>query len=252
MSGYSPIIGIPCRQDTSGFYPGRPVNAQNVSYIQAVMQAGGIPVLIPVEVVGEQLKTLAQKMDGILFTGGGDIDPTYYNQSVLVDNLADIQRERDIHELGLMQWAIGQRKPFMAICRGIQVMNVASGGTLYQDLATQNPNTIRHDFYYTDDQLPRNYIAHQVQLEPSSRLYQILQTDRIGVNSLHHQAIQQVGPMLTPTGRADDGVVEVVEVPDHPFAIGVQWHPEDLYTEQESARKMFAAFVDASRNGYGR
>ncbi|RMF05591.1 MAG: gamma-glutamyl-gamma-aminobutyrate hydrolase family protein [Chloroflexi bacterium] len=252
MSAYCPIIGIPCRLDTSGLYPGRPVDAQNTAYTRAVIESGGIPILIPVEVNGVMLDTLFNRVDGILFSGGGDIDPAYYNQPHLVDNLSDIQQIRDEHELRLIRMAIDKGKPFLAICRGMQVMNVATGGTLYQDLATQNPNTIRHDFYYSDEQLPRNYIAHNVQLEKSSRLYNILQSDRVPVNSLHHQAIREVGSTVQVTGRAEDGVVEVLEIKDHPFALGVQWHPEELYSESAEARKLFDAFVGVSRNGHGK
>lgn len=250
MSNYCPVIGIPCRTDTSGFYPGRPVDAQNVSYSRAVMDSGGIPILIPVQVQGDKLKTLFDRVDGLLFSGGGDVDPSYYHQSPLVDNLSDIQRDRDEHEIKLLQMAVEAKKPFFAICRGIQVMNVATGGSLWQDLASQNPHTIRHDFYYSDDQLPRNYIAHEVQVEKASLLYKIVQADRLPVNSLHHQAIQTISPMLRASGRAADGVVEALEVPDHPFALGVQWHPEDLYGEYSEAKKIFDAFIDASRNGY--
>lgn len=251
MSSYAPIIGIPCRFDTSGYYPGRPVDAQNVSYSQAIMQSGGIPILIPVAVTGDMLETLFDRMDGVLFSGGGDVDPACYHQPRLVENLSDIQTERDEHELRLARMAIERRKPFLAICRGIQVMNVAAGGTLYQDLATQNPNTIRHDFYYLDDKLPRNYIAHDVHVAEASLLRNIVQTERVPVNSLHHQAIYHVADSLRIAGQAEDGIVEALEVPDHPFALGVQWHPEDLYAEHESARKLFAAFVQASKNGHG-
>lgn len=252
MSQYRPIIGIPCRSDTSGLYPGRPVDAQNVAYSDAVIQSGGIPILLPVFLTGEMLHTLFNQIDGIIFSGGGDIDPTFYDQPPLVENLSDVQIARDEHEIGLMRLAIHQYKPFFAICRGVQVMNVAAGGDLWQDLASQNPDTIRHDFYYHDDQLPRNYIAHEVRLEQESRLRLILQDNCVRVNSLHHQAIRQVAPSLKAVGRAKDGVVEVLEVPDHPFGVGVQWHPEELYAEHIEARKMFDAFIDAARNGHAR
>jgi len=248
MSLYYPIIGIPCRPDISGLYRGSPVDAQNVSYTQAVIKSGGIPILIPVAVNGPMLETLFDQVDGLLFSGGGDIEPSFYNQSPQVENLSDVQIERDERELQLMRMAIERRKPFFAICRGIQVMNVAAGGTLWQDLASQNPNSIRHDFYYQDDQLPRNYIAHEVKLTESSLLRKVLRQPCVAVNSLHHQAINQVAAGLIASGRAEDGVVEVLETPGHPFGVGVQWHPEELFAEQDSARQIFAAFIAASRN----
>ena len=250
MSKYRPLIGISCRPDTSGLYPTRPVNAQNLAYSNAVMQAGGIPVLIPVEVKGEILKELFNRVDGLIFCGGGDIDPVFYNEPPLVDNLSTIQENRDSHELELARLAIENYKPFFAICRGIQVMNVAAGGTLWQDIFSQCPNAMRHDYYHTDDKLPRSYIAHEIKLEKSSLLGKILQTERLPVNSLHHQAAKEVAPALKAVGYAGDGVIEVLEVPNHPFGLGVQWHPEELVAEYESARKMFDAFVDVAGNGH--
>jgi putative glutamine amidotransferase len=189
-------------------------------------------------------------MDGLLFCGGGDIDPSFYNQEPLVENLSEIQQERDRHEIELIRLAIAEHKPFLAICRGIQVMNVAGGGNLWQDLVSQYPRAMRHDYYYQDDQLPRNYIAHEVQLDGASLLGRILQRDRLAVNSLHHQAVKEVAPSLRAAGYAEDGVVEVLEIPAHPFGLGVQWHPEELFAEQEEARKIFGAFIHASRNGH--
>jgi len=146
--------------------------------------------------------------------------------------------------------AIERHKPFLAICRGVQVMNVAAGGNLWQDLYTQYPQAMRHDYFYNDDRLPRSYIAHEVTLEKETLLSKIVGTSRLPVNSLHHQAVKDIPPTLRAGGRADDGVIEVLEAVDHPFGLGVQWHPEELVAHQETARKIFSAFVDASRNGH--
>ena len=251
MSRTRPLIGMSCRPDTSGLYPKRPINAQNLAYTNAVIQAGGIPILIPVEVTGESLHDLFHQVDGLVFCGGGDIDPAYYNESHKVDNLDSIQKDRDEHELEFMRMALADSKPFFAICRGIQVMNVAAGGNLYQDLYSQYPQAKRHDYFYDDERLPRNYIAHEVVLSESSLLSRILNADRVLVNSLHHQAPKDIAPSLRVAGCADDGVIEVLEAPNHPFGLGVQWHPEELVSEHESARRMFAAFIEASRNGHG-
>ncbi|MCB9076787.1 MAG: gamma-glutamyl-gamma-aminobutyrate hydrolase family protein [Anaerolineaceae bacterium] len=248
MSRQHPLIGISCRPDISGVYPGRIINAQNKSYTDAILQAGGIPILIPVEVNGYQLMEIFNRVDGILFSGGGDVDPAFYNEKPAVDNLSDIQKERDIHELELMRLTMEQQKPFFAICRGIQVMNVAVGGTLWQDVTKQYHNPIRHDFYYTDNRFPRYFIAHEVNVEKSSLLGQILDSERIPVNSLHHQGIKEISPVLRIAACADDGLVEALEVIDHPFGLGVQWHPEELVDEHSSARKIFEAFIEATRN----
>ncbi len=243
-----PLIGIPCRPDTSGTFPGRPINALAHSYVDAVIGAGGLPVGIPLHVQGDLLETLFERVDGLLFPGGGDIAPSHYGETPQVDNLGDIQPDRDELEIKLMRLATQERKPFLAICRGIQVMNVANGGSLWQDVASQMPQPIRHDYYHFD-QHPTNYLAHQIVLKPTSLLGKILKTDRLPVNSLHHQGVKAVAPNLRAVGYADDGLVEVLEAADHPFGLGVQWHPEELVADQEAARKMFAALVEAARNG---
>lgn len=248
MASHYPLIGIPCRADSSSTYPGRPINAQNNSYIKAIVQAGGLPILIPVQVRGTLRQALFQQVDGLLFTGGGDIDPAYYNQSPQVDNLDHVQKIRDELEIELMRLAIQARKPFFAICRGIQVMNVAGGGNLWQDLASQVPTAMRHDYFYEEIHFPRNYLAHEVTFDKTSLLGRILKMGRLPVNSLHHQAVKDVPASLRVVGCADDGVIEVLEALDHPFGLGVQWHPEELVAEQEAAREMFSAFVEASRH----
>lgn len=250
MSNYRPLIGISCRPDTSGLYPKRPVNAQNLAYSNAIIQANGIPVLIPVEVQGDIVQELFERVDGLLFCGGGDVDPVFYGEPYLVENLSTIQKNRDAHELELVRLAMEQGKPFFAICRGIQVMNVAAGGNLWQDIYSQYPNALRHDYYYSDDRLPRNYIAHEVKVEPSSLLGKIAQANRLPVNSLHHQAPKEIASTLNVVACADDGVIEALEMPGHPFGLGVQWHPEELVAEHEPARKMFDVFVDVARNGH--
>lgn len=250
MNNRYPIIGIPCRTDTSGTYPGRPINAQNSSYTNAIIQAGGVPILIPLEVQGTMLDALFDRIDGLIFTGGGDIDPAFYNETPQVENLDHIQKWRDKVELTLMRMAMTTGKPFLAICRGIQIMNVAGGGSLWQDLACQKPEAMRHDYFYDELRYARNYIAHGITLEPSSVLRKILQTGRLGVNSLHHQAVKDIPPTLKATGYADDGVIEALEALDHPFGIGVQWHPEELVPEHETACKMFQAFIEAAGNNH--
>ncbi len=248
MAIKQPIIGIPCRIDTSGTYRGRIIEGQSQPYLQAIQAAGGLPILIPLTLTEAQRMTLFNQVDGLLFAGGGDIAPQRYRQAVLVDNLSDIQEPRDESELHLMRLATEQHKPFLAICRGIQVMNVANGGTLWQDVASQVSDAIRHDFFQdVHAPYPRDHIAHQIKLDEASRLTKIVQTDCFVVNSLHHQGVQEVAPNLQATGYADDGLVEVLEVVDHPFGVGVQWHPEELVAGHETAQQLFTAFVEATQ-----
>jgi putative glutamine amidotransferase len=185
----------------------------------------------------------------LLFPGGGDIAPAHYGEMPQVDNLDDIQPSRDELEIALMRLATQRHKPFFAICRGIQVMNVANGGSLWQDVASQMLQPIRHDYYH-HDRHPTNYLAHQIVLKPSSLLGKILKTDHLPVNSLHHQGVKTVAPNLRAVGYADDGLVEALEAADHPFGLGVQWHPEELVAEQESARKLFVALVEAAHKDH--
>ncbi|RME51058.1 MAG: gamma-glutamyl-gamma-aminobutyrate hydrolase family protein [Caldilineae bacterium] len=241
-----PIIGIPCRYDTSGTYRGRPINAQNQSYTRAIVQAGGVPFLIPLEVEEDALRLLYNLADGILLSGGGDVDPVHYHQPVDTTT-HDVQAARDRVELTLTRWAAADGKPLLGICRGIQVMAVAMGGTLLQDIAAQKVEADRHDYYYRDDGHARNYLAHTVTLSPDCRLTRILGVESLPVNSLHHQAIDTLPPPCRVVGYAPDGVPEAIDLPGHPFFYGVQWHPEELVAEQEAARRLFAAFVDACR-----
>jgi len=242
-----PLIGIPCRGDGSAIYRGRPTNAQNSSYIRAVINAGGVPFLIPLEARDEVLWDLFAQASGILLAGGGDIAPQFLGE---VSHLAlnDVQSARDELELTLARWALECSKPIFGICRGIQVMNVAAGGSLYQDIASLCPNTDKHDYFYSQN-YPLDLLAHSVTVEADSRLSAALKSNHLPVNSMHHQALKEVPSTYRAVAQSPDGIIEGIEVPDHPFAIGVQWHPEELVTSQETAQRLFLVFVDACRNG---
>lgn len=242
-----PLIGIPCRGDGSVIYSGRPINAQNSSYIRAVINAGGVPFLIPLEARDEVLRELFAQPSGILLTGGGDIAPQFLGEeSHLVLN--DVQSARDELELTLVRWSLEQSKPILGICRGMQVMNVAAGGSLIQDIATLCPNANKHDYFNSQD-YPLDFLAHQVTVKKDSRLRAVLNNDQLPVNSSHHQALKEVSSAYRAVAYSPDGIIEAIEVPDHPFAIGVQWHPEELVANQDAARYLFLAFVDVCRNG---
>lgn len=241
-----PLIGIPCRSDGSLLYKGRHINAQNSSYINAVLHAGGAPFLMPVEARDEALRILFDQAHGILLTGGGDIAPEFFGETPH-SSLDDVQSARDELELTLVRWALEADKPLLGICRGVQVMNVAAGGSLYQDIASQCPGADKHDFFYSQD-YPRDFLAHPVGIEPNSRLGATSKNGHLPVNSLHHQALKYVPPIYQVVAHSPDDIVEGIEVADHPFAVGVQWHPEELVASQEAARNLFLAFVDACRN----
>jgi putative glutamine amidotransferase len=228
-------------------YKGRHINAQNSSYIRAVIDAGGVPFLIPLEARDEVLRALFAQASGILLTGGGDIAPHFFGEAPQAQ-LDDVQSARDELELTMVRWALEGDKPLFGICRGIQVMNVAAGGSLIQDIAYQCPDAHKHDYFYSQD-YPRDFLAHRVTVEAGSRLRAMLGDDHPPVNSLHHQALKEVPSTYRIVAHSPDGIIEGIEANDHPFAVGVQWHPEELVANQETARRLFLDFVDACRNG---
>lgn len=211
------------------------------AYVTALVQAGGIPVLIPGDLAAQHRGTLFARLDGILFSGGGDIAVEHFNGTPH-PRVGEVDPQRDALEIELLRAAAQDGKPFLGICRGCQVMNVALGGTLYTHIADQHPQALKHD-YYPD--VPRNYLAHPLRVEQDSHLAAILGATHLQVNSLHHQGLEKVASDLKPVAYAPDGLVEAVELCDHPFAIGVQWHPEWL-TDQPAMWNLFQAFVEAA------
>lgn len=234
-----PLIGITTGRSTSA--SGITQIGITENYIRAVQRAGGLPVLIPVSLDRDQLQELFPLLDGILLTGGADIDPKRF-KGAAHPRVYEIDPERDEMEIWLVRQAVEHHKTFLGICRGIQVINVALGGSLFTDIADQAPNPLRHDWY---PDIPRDYLAHEVTLVSGSRLADILEMQTTQVNSLHHQAIQTLAPGLRPLAHAPDGLVEAVELPGHPFGFGVQWHPEWMPKSPEMTR-LFRAFVQAA------
>ena len=210
-------------------------------YLRGIEAAGGIPVILPPRAEPEDLETLLDRMDGILFTGGQDVDPTLYRQAP-VEALGTLCPERDRLEARLLPLAMGRDLPILGICRGLQFINVMLGGTLWQDLPTGHPSDVPHRW---ND--PENEIAHFVQLTPESPLYDLLKVEKLGVNSHHHQAIRELAPCLREMARSGDGLVEAVWDPGQTFLWAVQWHPEMLPAEPSSGR-IFGAFLEAARH----
>ena len=234
----TPLIGITTFRTLSR--NNFPTIGVNEAYVQSVHQAGGTPVLIPIGLSEQTLVELLPRLDGIIFTGGGDVHPARYgNQPHPLVNSVD--EDRDRVEIALFQAAYDRRMPFLGICRGLQLVNVALGGTLYEDLLAQNPQSIKHDFF--SDQAP-DYLAHPVTVEQETRLAGILGATRLGVNSLHHQGIRLLAGGLQAIAHAPDGLIEAVQVVDYPFGLAVQWHPEWLQ-EHLAMRALFSEFVRA-------
>lgn len=237
-----PFIGIPCQSDESKRAAGVPHFSANQSYVRCTEAAGGLPLLIPLVESEDVLRAIYARLDGLLLTGGVDVDPAHYSEAPH-PKLGEVDGPRDRVEIALTRWALADGLPVLAICRGLQVLNVAASGTLYQDIASQVGGAIEHT-YYPDH--PRDLIAHPVTIEPGSRLAAILGSTTLGVNSLHHQAVRDVAPGFAVTARAPDSLVEALESMDHPFALGVQWHPEEL-TQDARMQRLFEVFVQKAR-----
>lgn len=211
------------------------------TYVQAVLDAGGAPVLVP-PAPEDVLRDIFARLDGLLLPGGGDIDPQRYGEAALAQCGTPEQRRDDL-EMALCRWALADGKPLLAICRGIQVMNVAAGGALYQDIPTQYPTRLRH----STPGSARAFIAHAVQPAAGSLFATVVGGEELPVNSWHHQALKTLGAGLVVSATAPDGIVEALEAPAHRFALGVQFHPEDLYPTDERSKGLFMRFVAACR-----
>jgi putative glutamine amidotransferase len=238
MSAF-PLIGV-STSITVGASPERAY--VNSTYLNAIQQAGGVPVPLPPQLSGRSWDRLAAGLDGLLLTGGGDIDPALFGEAPH-PTLVEVSPLRDSFEATAARWALERRVPLLCICRGIQVLNVALGGSLYQDVGTEPGTTLTHS-----QKEPRDHPTHKVKVTPGSRLGEVLGADEVEVNSMHHQAIKRLGRGLTAVAWAPDQIVEGVELPAHPgFVLGVQWHPEELIGHSDAARRLFAALVAHAR-----
>ena len=233
-----PIIGITTYQGKNEY--GLPFVMIFQAYIQAVMQSGGVPVLIPSMLAEAGWDALYERLDGILLAGGGDIALEHFKGDEH-PRINGVDPLRDSVELSLFRAAYQDGKPFLGICRGIQLINVGLGGTLYTHIPDQLPGAIDHTYPGN----MRMVLAHEVKVEQGTRLAEIIGEPTLQVNSLHHQGLKDVATELRINAYAPDGLVEAVELPEHPFGLAVQWHPEWL-TDQRPTQALFKAFVEAA------
>jgi putative glutamine amidotransferase len=237
-----PLIGVTGHHTESS--SGVPMVTAKQAYLDAVEMAGGIPVILTPTADAGLIGDLLSRVDGVVLTGGKDIDPRHYGEPVLNETV-QLEPDRDAFELPLVREAIGRDLPVLAICRGCQVLNVALGGTLWQDLPAQLPEAQAHS-----QRAQRTVPTHPVMVEAGSRLAQLLgawAAQPILTNTFHHQAARRVPDQLRPVAWASDGVIEAVEAPGARFAVGVQWHPEDLAAARPEHRRLFEALVAAAR-----
>lgn len=231
-----PLIGITCGQERDGYFV-------TYYYAQAVQAAGGMPVLLPFLEREEDLEYYHRLLDGLILSGGGDVDPIYFGEEP-VPELGEICPERDRFELGLAKLFLTAPKPVLAICRGMQVLNIAAGGTLCQHLEVK-PGLVKHRQH-----APKWYPTHDIEISPGSKLFDLLGgCQTIRVNSFHHQAIGKVAPGFKVNAWAKDGVIEGLERENGDFCLGVQWHPECMWEKDQSQLELFKALVAASQRG---
>jgi putative glutamine amidotransferase len=209
-------------------------------YVRAVEDAGGLP-LAALTGPPEAASALLDRVDGLLLTGGGDVDPACYGQP-RHRTTSLVYPERDAFEIALLRGAIERDRPLLAICRGVQVLNVALGGTLVQDIPSEVPGSVDHH--------PggrRWAEAHRVQVVPGTLLHRILGEGPVAVNSIHHQAVRDLGRGTRVCARSEgDSLVEGLEVPDRRFVLGVQWHPESFWDHGGRFRPLFESLVQAA------
>jgi putative glutamine amidotransferase len=234
-----PVIGVTTFEGKNP--DGLPTITLLHAYVYAILEAGGVPVLIPSMVTEGGLDVLYNRLDGVVFSGGGDIAPEHFNGEE-TPRIEGVDPLRDALELSLLRAVVDDGKPFLGICRGIQTVNVGLGGTLYEHLGEQFQRGIDHTYPTT----MRTHLVHEVKIEEGTQIADVVGEPVLRVNSLHHQGLREIAPGLHVTGYAPDGLVEAVELPDHPFGLAVQWHPEWL-TDQQPTKNLFKAFIDAAR-----
>lgn len=232
-----PLIGI-----TAGLNDQEKYQVLSRYFMEAITTQGALPVMLPLTTDEALLRSYVDELDGFLFSGGADVDPLLFGQWQKI-GCGSICPPRDAHELALAKLLLQRNdKPVLGICRGLQVLNIALGGDIYQDL----PSEYEGDLIAHRQKQPSYYPSHPVSVAEGSLLHHITGKQELMVNSLHHQALHEMGAWQV-CATAPDGVIEAAELPKHPFFMGVQWHPERLYESDPAANALFAAFVDSCR-----
>lgn len=238
-SGRLPLVAIPLRPEAREGVPRRMF--QNRVYFDAIEAAGAAAMPVPLSADEARLRAVYERCDAVCLAGGPDVVPELYGEDTREDCAVETAPEMDAVDVALTRWALADEKPLLGICRGMQVMNVALGGTLWQDVATQVPGALPH---WHDE---RDTVVHPIELTAATRLRDIVRAGSVQVNSLHHQALRSVGDELVVTACAPDGLIEAVEHRTHPFAVAMQCHPEELYGRHPWASRLFQEFVANAR-----
>jgi putative glutamine amidotransferase len=248
MQQRRPTIGIPTQtlQAIDRIPEDLPASwVMNQRYFVACTSVGAVPWMVPLlDDDTETLRQIYERLDGIFLAGGVDMDPVSYGEE-RHELCGRTDMPRDLVELQLARWAMEDGKPLFGVCRGMQVMNAAAGGTLVQDCAELFPGAIKHD-YFPGAGWARDHLAHDLRVAEGSRLARAFGGTSVKVNSMHHQGIARVAPSLAATAWAPDGLIEALEATGDAFAVGVQWHPEMLIDDDEGTRRLFEDFIEAS------
>lgn len=228
-----PLIGISCGIDYDKGY-----SYLKQGYYRALQKSGALVVLLTADEGGNESQLL-KRLDGILLTGGPDVDPVYFGEESYTFN-GNISPDRDRQEIALAKLAFADGKPILGICRGAQVLNVAMGGTIYQDIKTQvsGKNLLKHD-----QEAPKWYPSHNIMINKDSRVFECFGEETARVNSFHHQAVKDVAQDFKATANSSDGIIEAIEYIGDQYAIGVQWHPETMWEKDNRYLEIFKAFV---------
>lgn len=240
----TPLIGI-----TPDVGTGQSPSAQGQAaiflldrYPRAILEAGGTPVVLPIISTRRAIQNVLENLDGILVTGGNfDIHPRFYGEEPL-EALGEIKEERTEFELELISQALERDLPLLGVCGGEQAINVALGGSLYQDIATQVPEAVEHK-----QSAQKEYAGHHVKIQPETKLGQIVGCDTLEVNTTHHQAVKRLGRRLIANATSADGLIEGIETNDYSFVLGVQWHPESLVDRDIAQRRIYSYFTSVCR-----
>ncbi|MBP2079757.1 gamma-glutamyl-gamma-aminobutyrate hydrolase family protein [Oceanobacillus polygoni] len=231
-----PIIGITVSMETNRDY----YSTANRN-VKVIIRAGGIPILLPYLIEEGDVVEIVNRIDGLYATGGGDIDPILFGEEPHL-KLGLIIPERDQSELILIQKMLEMNKPILGVCRGSQILNIAAGGDMYQDIYSQmDKELLQHS-----QKAPFDYGSHFVHVRKDSLLYKLTGEEKLRVNSYHHQANRVVPKEFRISGTASDGVIEAIESKSHPFVLGLQWHPEGMVEANDAASlKIYERFIDA-------
>lgn len=243
-----PVVGIPTQtlQSLGGVSAEIPPSwVMSQRYIVTLTAAGAIPWLIPL-VDQATLRGIYEQLDAVFLPGGADIDPATYGADPhpLCDKT---DRERDRVEVALAKWALEEEKPVLGVCRGMQLINVAAGGSLYQDIAQDRAGSLKHDYFpFRGQSFTRDFLAHEVRVAEGTRLASLLGAGPLRVNSMHHQGVKELGQGLVATALSPDGLIEAIEGEGDGYLLAVQWHPEALTDNDPRTRGLFADFVGAA------